>query len=141
MVNKPTSGGWATGPSGAGASSGSSTLREEPVVSEWTTVADEGWRAASEAAAQEPSDLTEAGLPKRVPMSQLVPGGVDKPATSAQRRTPESVRGLLSAYHRGVQRGRTHSKDDNATSPGAQTSGPSQTGSARGADSRKKEQK
>ena len=47
-----------------------------------------------------------AGLPKRTPMAQLVPGGVDKGATTVQRRTPEAVRGLLSAYHRGVQRGR-----------------------------------
>jgi hypothetical protein len=141
MVNKPTPGDWATGPSGAGASgSGSSVVRGEPVVTEWTTVADEGWRAASAAAEPEPSDTTEAGLPKRVPMAQLVPGGVDKPATSAQRRTPESVRGLLSAYHRGVQRGRTHSKDDNATSPGAPPTGPSQTGPAPGAESGQKEQ-
>jgi hypothetical protein len=142
MVNKPTSGGWATGQSGEGASgSDSSAPSGEPVVYEWTTLADEGWRAAGAAADREPSDTTEAGLPKRVPMAQLVPGGVDKPASSAQRRTPESVRGLLSAYHRGVQRGRSHSKDDTTTSRGAPPSGPTQPGPARGADSGQKEQK
>jgi hypothetical protein len=41
-----------------------------------------------------------------VPMAQLVPGGVESPAGVSDRRTPDSVRGLLSAYHRGVQRGR-----------------------------------
>jgi hypothetical protein len=53
------------------------------------------------------SETTDAGLPKRVPMAQLVPGGVDKSESTVQRRTPEAVRGLLAAYHRGVQRGRT----------------------------------
>jgi hypothetical protein len=56
-------------------------------------------------------------------MAQLVPGGVDKAATSVQRRTPESVRGLLSAYHRGVQRGRTKDQPTNPEeSPGGQQS-------------------
>jgi hypothetical protein len=56
--------------------------------------------------------VTDAGLPKRVPMAQLVPGGVEKAPTNANRRSPEQVRGLLSAYHRGVQRGRTRNGDD-----------------------------
>jgi hypothetical protein len=74
----------------------------------WQTRADEGWRRASEAAVPAPAGTTRSGLPKRVPQAQLVPGGVE--STSARersRRTPEEVRGLLSAYHRGVQRGRT----------------------------------
>jgi hypothetical protein len=50
--------------------------------------------------------MTDHGLPRRVPMAQLVPGGVEAAAGSSDRRTPDSVRGLLSAYHRGVQRGR-----------------------------------
>lgn len=63
------------------------------------------------------TETTEAGLPKRVPMAQLVPGGVDKGASTTQRRTPEAVRGLLSAYHRGVQRGRTQPKDSKTPEP------------------------
>jgi hypothetical protein len=39
-------------------------------------------------------------------MAQLVPGGVETAVAGSDRRTPDSVRGLLSAYHRGVQRGR-----------------------------------
>ncbi|HET8659663.1 MAG TPA: ATP-binding protein, partial [Micromonosporaceae bacterium] len=73
----------------------------------WESAADDGWRAATAAAESQVSDLTGAGLPKRVPMAQLVPGGVDKNASTSHRRTPEAVRGLLSAYHRGVQRGRS----------------------------------
>lgn len=145
MANKPTSGSWSTGPiptptGGAAGRSGPAGQSTEPLVTEWTTAADEGWRAASAAAESEPSDTTQAGLPKRVPMAQLVPGGVDKSTVPVQRRTPESVRGLLSAYHRGVQRGR-NSKDDNATSPGAPPAGPSQAGPARGADGGQEEQK
>ncbi|MEU7864992.1 hypothetical protein, partial [Nonomuraea sp. NPDC049141] len=38
-------------------------------------------------------------------------GGRDR-----SRRTPDEVRGLLSAYHRGVQRGRAAGTDQNSTS-------------------------
>jgi signal transduction histidine kinase len=75
----------------------------------WRSAADDGWRAAEALEEDKSFATTETGLPKRVPMSQLVPGGVEKASTSALRRTPEGVRGLLSAYHRGVQRGRTQS--------------------------------
>ncbi|WP_246273685.1 sensor histidine kinase [Phytohabitans houttuyneae] len=112
-------------PSPAGGNNGNGAVRREPAQREpaqrepvggWQTAADDGWRAAASAAAERPvSETTQAGLPKRVPMAQLVPGGVEKGAAAVQRRTPEAVRGLLSAYHRGVQRGRTHPKDDQPT--------------------------
>lgn len=79
---------------------------------EWQTAADDGWRAASTAAQAPVDEMTPAGLPKRRPMAQLVPGGVaprdqaTDTGAGGQRRSPEAVRGLLSAYHRGVQRGR-----------------------------------
>ncbi|MPZ27325.1 MAG: HAMP domain-containing protein [Micromonosporaceae bacterium] len=73
----------------------------------WRTAADTGWHAAAAAAAPQPAGSTQSGLPKRVPQAQLVPGSVETPTPGAsQRRSPEEVRGLLSAYHRGVQRGR-----------------------------------
>ena len=99
----------------------------------WQTAADEGWAAASAAAANVDSeaDLTQSGLPKRTPMAQLVPGGVDKAETNTQRRSPEGVRGLLSAYHRGVQRGRTQQKEDDVN-PGSTETG-SQSGKERDA--------
>ncbi|MEV4631262.1 nitrate- and nitrite sensing domain-containing protein [Micromonospora sp. NPDC049523] len=84
-------------------------------VGGWQTAADDGWRAASAATDVPVAETTQKGLPKRVPMAQLVPGGVEKPSVSVQRRTPEAVRGLLSAYHRGVQRGRT--SEDPSTNP------------------------
>ena len=63
---------------------------------------------------------TTAGLPKRTPMAQLVPGGVDRGENTVSRRTPETVRGLLSAYHRGVQRGRQSTNPEET--PGGQQS-------------------
>lgn len=98
-----------------------------PYRPSWQTAADDGWAAASAVAASStPTESTAAGLPKRTPMAQLVPGGVEKGATTVQRRTPEGVRGLLSAYHRGVQRGRTQHKDDDVI-PGSTEAG-SQSG-------------
>jgi signal transduction histidine kinase len=75
----------------------------------WRTAADFGWRAAAAAAQPTSGGSTASGLPKRVPQAQLVPGSVDPPSVNAAggaRRSPEEIRGLLSAYHRGVQRGR-----------------------------------
>jgi hypothetical protein len=74
----------------------------------WRTDADTGWRAAQAASTPKDGGTTRSGLPKRVPAAQLVPGAVDARSTTARtKRTPDEVRGLLSAYHRGVQRGRT----------------------------------
>lgn len=108
----------------------------------WQTSADDGWRAASAATEVPVVATTTTGLPKRTPMAQLVPGAVEKPAASVQRRTPEGVRGLLSAYHRGVQRGRTNPSDSNPTNPEAAPGGQqsSQSGSGPMAGSGQKEQ-
>ncbi|GGK84078.1 hypothetical protein GCM10012284_17850 [Mangrovihabitans endophyticus] len=92
-------------------------------ASPWQTAADEGWQAARAASEMPVDTTTTAGLPKRTPMAQLVPGGVDRGGNSVQRRTPEGVRGLLSAYHRGVQRGRTKEQSTNpGETPGGQQS-------------------
>jgi signal transduction histidine kinase len=91
--------------------------------SPWQTAADEGWQAARAAADMPIDTTTTAGLPKRTPMAQLVPGGVDRGGNSVQARTPEGVRGLLSAYHRGVQRGRSKEQSTNPEgTPGGQQS-------------------
>ncbi|MFK3984561.1 nitrate- and nitrite sensing domain-containing protein [Micromonospora sp. NPDC050397] len=110
----------------AGASGGygnGATRPSDSPVGGWQTAADDGWRAASAATAVPVAETTQKGLPKRVPMAQLVPGAVEKPSVSVQRRTPEAVRGLLSAYHRGVQRGRTNPSEDLSTNPEATPGG------------------
>src|SRR5690606_19970524 len=92
-------------PAGSSRPSGEDAGRPSHDVS-WRTVADDGWRAAQAAATPTDGGLTDHGLPRRIPVAQLVPGGVEASVGSPDRRTPDSVRGLLSAYHRGVQRGR-----------------------------------
>ncbi|MGC5052560.1 nitrate- and nitrite sensing domain-containing protein [Micromonospora sp. DT48] len=149
MAQTPTGAG-APGGNGAAASGGSrpgaadSAPSHRPTQQEsiWRTAADDGWRAASAASQAPAAGTTQTGLPKRTPMAQLVPGAVEKPTTSVQRRNPESVRGLLSAYHRGVQRGRSHPSDSNPTGPEGTSGGQqsSQSGSGPVAGSGQKEQ-
>ncbi|GIE33438.1 hypothetical protein Ait01nite_064830 [Actinoplanes italicus] len=73
----------------------------------WRSAADEGWQRAMEASDPKITETTRSGLPKRTPQAQLVPGGVETAPRQQHRRNADEVRGLLSAYHRGVQRGRT----------------------------------
>jgi anti-sigma regulatory factor (Ser/Thr protein kinase) len=103
----PRPGAWPPEAGSAGSAAGGSdgSWRTSDDVS-WRTAADDGWRAAQAAAAPQDNGMTDHGLPRRVPMAQLVPGGVETAVAGSDRRTPDSVRGLLSAYHRGVQRGR-----------------------------------
>ncbi|MCW6004522.1 nitrate- and nitrite sensing domain-containing protein [Micromonospora sp. CPCC 205371] len=83
----------------------------------WRTAADEGWKRAEQASQPQPAGTTRSGLPKRTPQAQLVPGGVEsKTGREKTRRTPDEVRGLLSAYHRGVQRGRSAGKAPSSNS-------------------------
>jgi signal transduction histidine kinase len=86
----------------------------------WRTTADDGWQRAMAASVPADGGTTRSGLPKRVPQAQLVPGGVQNTPRAQHRRNPDEVRGLLSSYHRGVQRGRTDGVADSA----AATHGP-----------------
>ncbi|SCG43028.1 sensor histidine kinase [Micromonospora inositola] len=149
MAHTPTAGGAprdnGTGTNGGvrpGPAEALPNRRPQPPPGGWQTAADDGWRAASAAIEVPVEETTQKGLPKRTPMAQLVPGGVEKPSTSVQRRTPEGVRGLLSAYHRGVQRGRHNPTDSNSTGPEATPGGQqsSQSGSGPVAGSGQKEQ-
>ncbi|GAA4207040.1 hypothetical protein GCM10022220_21690 [Actinocatenispora rupis] len=85
----------------------------EAPADQWRTTADSGWRAASAVGAAKPAPPPApgtGGLPRRQPMAELVPGAVEGPKPVA-RRSPESVRGLLSAYQRGIERGRAAGPD------------------------------
>ncbi|MBO4205520.1 sensor histidine kinase [Micromonospora echinofusca] len=143
MPNAPTGGGTPHDNGPATPYGESTPPRRVPTQNPWQTAADDGWRAASAASAAPVGGTTQTGLPKRVPMAQLVPGGVEKPVTSVQRRTPEAVRGLLSAYHRGVQRGRSNPSDGPSThpesAPGGQKSSQSGLGPAAGSGQKEHE--
>jgi signal transduction histidine kinase len=76
----------------------------------WTSPADEGWRAAE--AVHEPSSdgITSAGLPKRVPQANLVPGAVGSTAELSSATTPvrsaAATRDRFASFQRGVREGR-----------------------------------
>ena len=81
----------------------------EPTPADFSTAADEGWLAASDAEAERPDELTAAGLPKRRPRARLIPGSAGSavlaPAVTAAR-SAESIRGRLASYQQGVRQGR-----------------------------------
>jgi signal transduction histidine kinase len=78
----------------------------------WSSPADEGWRAAEAVHAPSSGGTTTAGLPKRVPKANLVPGAVGaaaagEPAPAAvPARSAAATRDRFASYQRGVLRGR-----------------------------------
>jgi hypothetical protein len=75
----------------------------------WASAADEGWRAAEAASAPTSGGVTSAGLPKRVPKANLVPGTVaDAPAVPAPALTRSAAvtRERFSSFQRGIRQGR-----------------------------------
>ena len=83
---------------------------EEPTTSTWTSPADEGWRAAQVVSAPTSGGLTSAGLPKRVPKANLVPGAAgaaDQPPAAPQPvRSAAATRERFASFQRGVREGR-----------------------------------
>ena len=76
----------------------------------WNSPADEGWRAARSAATPEAKETTTAGLPKRVPRANLVPGSVGGGAEDTDDEPParsaEAMRSRMSSFQRGVREAR-----------------------------------
>ena len=84
----------------------------------WSSPGDEGWKAAQAAAKPVAAGLTQKGLPKRVPKSNLVPGSAG--GMGAAKATPpvipprsaDAVRGRLSSFHQGLRQGRDAASGD-----------------------------
>jgi hypothetical protein len=79
--------------------------------STWSSPADQGWEAAAAAvAAPSSAGVTPAGLPKRVPQANLVPGtaaAADAPAAApAPARSASATRERFASFQRGVKEGR-----------------------------------
>jgi signal transduction histidine kinase len=95
----------------------------------WSSPADDGWRAAELVYAPTSDGNTMAGLPKRVPRANLVPGSVaDKQASEAtegppQARSAAEIGERFASFQRGVREGRAAAADGKpgsnfGTSPG-----------------------
>jgi len=90
-------------------------------TSDWTSPADLGWEAAEVAHAPVSGGTTVAGLPKRVPRANLVPGGVGGAVAAgpaAPARSASQTRERLASFQRGVREGRAAAEDDEAPSDG-----------------------
>ncbi|RSN04526.1 histidine kinase, partial [Streptomyces sp. WAC 05977] len=77
----------------------------------WNFGSDEGWKAAKAVSQSVPSRMTSAGLPRRRRGEQLLPGSAGPPAgavTPRPQRDAHDVRGRLSSFQQGIQRGRHH---------------------------------
>ena len=76
-----------------------------------TSPADEGWKAAQAVASPEAGETTGAGLPRRVPRANLVPGSVgsgggQEPEAETPVRSPDAIRNRMASFQRGVREGR-----------------------------------
>jgi hypothetical protein len=78
-------------------------------------VADEGWKAAEAAALPSSGGTTVAGLPKRVPKANLIPGTAAESTAPAPARSAAATRDRFASLQRGMREGRAASgadKDD-----------------------------
>jgi len=94
----------------------------------WRSPGDEGWQAAAAASTPTSGGTTTAGLPKRVPRANLVPGaaGSRRPAPSgpagggptpptpvpAAPRSADAVRSRMSSFQQGVRNARAAARDE-----------------------------
>ena len=75
----------------------------------WTSPADEGWKAAEAAAVPSSGGTTVAGLPRRVPKANLIPGTAQETATPAPVRSAAATRDRFASLQRGMREGRAAS--------------------------------
>jgi signal transduction histidine kinase len=85
----------------------------------WSSPADDGWRAAEVVSAPSSGGVTSAGLPKRVPRANLVPGAAatEVPVAttdSSPSRSAAATRDRFASFQRGVREGRAAAAADAA---------------------------
>jgi hypothetical protein len=100
------------------------TVEDLPPAESWASAADHGFRAARVVASPAVGEMSSAGLPRRMPNANLLPGSVsqyvdreadmqaamgetERQAASARRRSPEERRSRLAEFQRGAQQGRS----------------------------------
>jgi len=78
----------------------------------WSSPADEGWRAAEVVHAPSSGGVTSAGLPKRVPRANLVPGAATAATASATAptRSAAATRDRFASFQRGAREGRAEGR-------------------------------
>jgi hypothetical protein len=78
----------------------------------WSTAADEGWRAAEIVEAPAAGPPTPAGLPRRMPNANLIPGAVPgEQEPAVPNRSAAAARDRLAGFQRGVSKGRAVARE------------------------------
>jgi hypothetical protein len=89
---------------------------QEADVAWAASAADQGWEAAAAASAPATGGTTSAGLPKRVPQANLVPGTAPEPAAPVPARSAAATRERFARFQRGVREGRAAAAGDGGDS-------------------------
>ncbi len=92
--------------------------RTAGAVDGWRSAADEGWRAAEALTSPSAAGPTPAGLPRRVPQANLVPGRVTESRGAYQPGPVPSAsasRQLMASFQRGSRAGRAALRGDKAS--------------------------
>jgi signal transduction histidine kinase len=93
----------------------SRTEQSSDTAESWSSPADDGWRAAEVVETPAADGTTTAGLPKRVPRANLVPGTAPAaagtqpspaPAPPVPSRSAAEIGGRYSSFQKGVRQGR-----------------------------------
>jgi signal transduction histidine kinase len=88
---------------------GEPAQRAAEIANGWNSPADEGWRAADALESPSAAGLTPAGLPRRIPQANLVPGGVAEQQGAYQpapTRSASTTRQRMASFQRGAREGR-----------------------------------
>jgi signal transduction histidine kinase len=72
----------------------------------WASPADEGWRAAQTVDSPSSGGQTAAGLPRRSPNANLIPGAIPSTQPALPNRSAAAARDRLAGFQRGVTEGR-----------------------------------
>ncbi len=84
-----------------------------PPTRAWTSPSDEGWKVAEAAVAPSSGGTTVAGLPRRVPKANLIPGTATETSTPAPVRSAAATRERFASLQRGVREARATSGTEN----------------------------
>jgi signal transduction histidine kinase len=93
----------------------------EEIATGWSSPVDEGWRAAEAAESPTSAGITSAGLPRRVPQANLVPGSAAEPERDHGPdlvRSAAATRQRMTSFQRGSRQGRAALQSEEVTSGG-----------------------
>jgi signal transduction histidine kinase len=90
----------------SGGQASASSRHTAAVEDRWSSPGDEGWQAAQTADSPSSAGSTAAGLPRRLPNANLVPGSISSKPPAAPPRSAAAVRDRLAGFQRGVSEGR-----------------------------------